>query len=42
MLNTDRLIVPLDVPDLPTAIALVERLPMVNFWKVGLELFVVA
>jgi len=42
MLNTDRLIVPLDVPDLPTAIALVERLPMVNFWKVGLELFVSA
>jgi orotidine-5'-phosphate decarboxylase len=37
---SDRVIVPLDVPDLPTAIALVERLPMVDFWKVGLELFV--
>ncbi|MEY2984600.1 MAG: hypothetical protein RLZZ568_1217 [Cyanobacteriota bacterium] len=42
MLNSDRLIVPLDVPDLPTAIALVEQLPMVSFWKVGLELFVSA
>lgn len=40
MQNTDRVIVPLDVPDLPTAIALMDRLPGVNFWKVGLELFV--
>lgn len=38
----DRIIVPLDVPDLPAAIALVERLPQVRFWKVGLELFVSA
>ncbi len=37
---TDRLIVPLDVPDLTMAIALVEQLPGVTFWKVGLELFV--
>ena len=36
----DRIIVPLDVPDTTAAIALVERLPDVTFWKVGLELFV--
>ncbi|ANV89655.1 orotidine-5'-phosphate decarboxylase [Picosynechococcus sp. PCC 8807] len=36
----DTVIVPLDVPDLPAAIALVENLPEVTFWKVGLELFV--
>ncbi|MBW4556306.1 MAG: orotidine-5'-phosphate decarboxylase [Trichormus sp. ATA11-4-KO1] len=35
----DQIIVPLDVPDLPSAIALVDRLAQVNFWKVGLELF---
>jgi orotidine-5'-phosphate decarboxylase len=34
-----RIIVPLDVSDLPSAIALVDRLPDVGFWKVGLELF---
>lgn len=34
-----RIIVPLDVPDIASAIALVERLPQVTFWKVGLELF---
>lgn len=39
---TDRLIVPLDVSDLPTAIAWLDRMPMVNFWKVGLQLFVSA
>lgn len=39
-MNTDKIIVPLDVPDLESAIALVEKLPEVNFWKVGLELFV--
>lgn len=33
-------IVPLDVPDLAAAIALIDRLPEVQFWKVGLELFV--
>ena len=39
-MNTDKIIVPLDVPDLEHAIALVQKLPEVNFWKVGLELFV--
>lgn len=37
---SDRIIVPLDVPTEAEAIALVERLPQVSFWKVGLELFV--
>ena len=37
---TDRIIVPLDVPTIAEAIALVNQLPQVNFWKVGLELFV--
>ncbi len=36
----DRIIVPLDVPDLAAAVALIDRLPDVTFWKVGLELFV--
>jgi len=36
----DRIIVPLDVPSQEKAIALVEQLPQVTFWKVGLELFV--
>lgn len=36
----DRIIVPLDVSSEETAIALVDRLPQVTFWKVGLELFV--
>ena len=36
----ERIIVPLDVSSLEEAIALVEKLPEVNFWKVGLELFV--
>lgn len=36
----DRIIVPLDVPSEAEAIALVEQLPQVTFWKVGLELFV--
>ncbi|MBL1209808.1 orotidine-5'-phosphate decarboxylase [Geminocystis sp. GBBB08] len=39
-MNTDKIIVPLDVPDLESAIALVKLLPEVSFWKVGLELFV--
>lgn len=38
----DRIIVPLDVPTEADAIALVEQLPQVTFWKVGLELFVSA
>ncbi len=37
---SDKIIVPLDVPNLDTAIALIDRLPEVSFWKVGLELFV--
>lgn len=36
----DRIIVPLDAPTLEEAIALVDQLPDVSFWKVGLELFV--
>lgn len=40
MFPTDHIIVPLDVPTEKDAIALVERLPQVKFWKVGLELFV--
>ncbi|MEA5510501.1 orotidine-5'-phosphate decarboxylase [Crocosphaera sp. UHCC 0190] len=42
MSPADRLIVPLDVPSQESAIALVEQLPQVTFWKVGLELFVAA
>lgn len=38
----EQIIVALDVPDLNTAIALVESLPQVTFWKVGLELFYAA
>jgi orotidine-5'-phosphate decarboxylase len=37
---SDRIIVPLDVPSEAAALALVDRLPQVTFWKVGLELFV--
>lgn len=36
----DRIIVPLDVSTEAEAIALLDRLPQVSFWKVGLELFV--
>ena len=36
----DRIIVPLDVPTEAEAIALLDRIPQVTFWKVGLELFV--
>lgn len=38
--NIERIIVPLDVPTQAAAISLVEQLPEVTFWKVGLELFV--
>ncbi|OKH13181.1 orotidine-5'-phosphate decarboxylase [[Limnothrix rosea] IAM M-220] len=38
--QNDVVIVPLDVPTLEAAIALIDALPEVNFWKVGLELFV--
>jgi len=34
-----RIIVPLDVPDVESAIALLDQLPQVVWWKVGLELF---
>jgi orotidine-5'-phosphate decarboxylase len=37
---SDRIIVPLDVPSTQQAIALLDQLPQVAFWKVGLELFV--
>lgn len=36
----DRIIVPLDVPDVEAAITLIDRLPEAQFFKVGLELFV--
>jgi orotidine-5'-phosphate decarboxylase len=37
---SDQIIVPLDVPTLEDAIALLDQLPDVTFWKVGLQLFV--
>ena len=37
---SDCIIVPLDVSSEEEAIALIEKLPQVTFWKVGLELFV--
>ncbi len=40
MSSFDKIIVPLDVPSQEAAIALVDKLPQVTFWKVGLELFV--
>lgn len=40
MSPADRIIVPLDVSSEKEAIALLDRLPQVTFWKVGLELFV--
>lgn len=36
----DRIIVPLDVPNIEAAIALIDQLAGITFWKVGLELFV--
>lgn len=35
-----QIIVPLDVPSEADAIALIDQIPQVQFWKVGLELFV--
>jgi orotidine-5'-phosphate decarboxylase len=35
-----RIIVPLDVPSQEAALKLIDRLPDVTYWKVGLELFV--
>lgn len=40
MAVAEQIIVPLDVPNDAAAIALIEHLPQVSFWKVGLELFV--
>lgn len=40
MVFANPIIVPLDVSSEQAAIALLNRLPQVNFWKVGLELFV--
>lgn len=40
--RSHRAIVALDVPTYDAAIAIVDRLPEVSFWKVGLELFVSA
>jgi orotidine-5'-phosphate decarboxylase len=37
---SEKIIVPLDVPTIDEAIAILEKLPQVSFWKVGLELFV--
>ncbi|WOD39984.1 orotidine-5'-phosphate decarboxylase [Nodosilinea sp. E11] len=37
-----RIIVPLDVPSAQMALAWVDAMPQVSFWKVGLELFVSA
>ncbi|MGB3191071.1 MAG: orotidine-5'-phosphate decarboxylase [Limnoraphis sp.] len=39
-LTIDKIIVPLDVSTITEALALVDQLPQVSFWKVGLELFV--
>jgi orotidine-5'-phosphate decarboxylase len=39
---SDRIIVPLDVPGLGEAFDLLDQLPEVGFWKVGLELFIAA
>jgi orotidine-5'-phosphate decarboxylase len=39
-MKANRLIVPLDVSTTADAIALIDTLPQVTFWKVGLELFV--
>ncbi|MDB9493112.1 orotidine-5'-phosphate decarboxylase [Spirulina major CS-329] len=39
---SDRIIVPLDVPGLVEAFDLLDHLPEVGFWKVGLELFIAA
>jgi orotidine-5'-phosphate decarboxylase len=36
----ERIIVPLDVPDAESARRLIDDIPAVKFWKVGLELFV--
>lgn len=40
MPETPDIIVPLDLPSFESAIAFVDRLPQIGYWKVGLELFV--
>jgi orotidine-5'-phosphate decarboxylase len=42
LIGQEQIIVPLDVPTVAEALALVDYLPEVSFWKVGLELFVSA
>ncbi len=42
MVLSDRIIVPLDVPSPVSALTLLDQLPEVAFWKVGLELFIAA
>jgi len=37
--QSEKIIVPLDVPNIDSAIALIDKFPQVTFWKVGLELF---
>ncbi len=39
-MSIDKIIVPLDVPTEAAAIALIDKLPEIIWWKVGLELFV--
>ena len=39
-MSIEKIIVPLDVPTEAAAIALIDALPQITFWKVGLELFV--
>ncbi|MGD1705179.1 orotidine-5'-phosphate decarboxylase [Dapis sp. BLCC M229] len=39
-MNINKIIVPLDVPTQAAAIALIDKLPEIIWWKVGLELFV--
>ncbi len=39
-MNIEKIIIPLDVPTEAAAIALIDKLPEIIWWKVGLELFV--
>ncbi|MBU6184875.1 MAG: orotidine-5'-phosphate decarboxylase [Synechococcales bacterium] len=40
MFSANQIIVALDVPDFQDGITIVDQLPEVSFWKVGLELFI--
>ena len=40
MFSTNQIIVPLDVSDKKAVVNLLDKLPQVSFWKVGLEAFV--